>query len=107
MPRTPRRLPRILLAVASVLVMVLTVVAAGANALMGHLAGNITAVDVSSATGGTAAPTQPLAQVNETTGTYQPLNMVLIGSDSRSGAGNATANQRAPTKKRREHIARI
>ena len=88
MPRTPRRLPRILLAVASVLVMVLTVVAAGANALMGHLAGNITAVDVSDATGSTTAPTQPLAQVDETTGTYQPLNLVLIGSDSRSGAGN-------------------
>ena len=93
MSRTRRRLPRIALAVASILVMVLTVTAAGANALMGHLAGNITAVDVTGVTGsGAATPdggaSAPITQMNETTGTYEPLNIVLIGSDTRSGSGN-------------------
>jgi LCP family protein required for cell wall assembly len=53
---------------------------------MNQLQGNITAVDVSEQLG-TVAP-EPLDAVNEETGTYEPLNIVLMGSDTRAGKGN-------------------
>jgi len=89
-----RRIGRVVLAVTSALVLVATVAAAGTNVLIGSLAGNITAVDisenVSSNTGSGDAGS--LSQTDTDTGTYQPLNIALIGSDTRSGDGNSGAH---------------
>lgn len=94
--RTPsrRRLGRVVLVVASSLVVVATVAAATTNVLIGHLAGNITAVDISeNVSGNTGADSShSLTQTDTTTGTYESLNIALIGSDSRSGAGNSGAH---------------
>jgi LCP family protein required for cell wall assembly len=54
--------------------------------VMGQLQGNITAVDISEQLGSTAP--KPIAEVNSETGTYEPLNIVLMGSDTRAGKGN-------------------
>jgi LCP family protein required for cell wall assembly len=85
--RRRSRLPRVLLALVSAMVLVVTVIGAGVTVVMGRLQGNITAVDISENTGATGSP-QSLTEVNEETGTYQPLNIVLMGSDSRVGKGN-------------------
>ena len=82
-----RHLSRLLLTVLSVLVLLATVVGAGVSVVMGQLAGNITAIDVSEQLGGSGA-TEPIVAVNEETGTYEPLNIVLMGSDTREGKGN-------------------
>ena len=94
-PTTPRRrIGRVVLAVASGLVLIATVAAASTNVLIGKLAGNITAVDISeNVTANTGADTtQSLTETDTETGTYQPLNIALIGSDTRSGAGNSGAH---------------
>lgn len=79
-----RRWPRILAATLAGVILVVTAVGAGVNLLLGHLEGNITAVDISGSTGGASAP----AIVNEETGTYEPINILLMGSDTRQGKGN-------------------
>jgi len=82
-----RRLPRVLLAVASALVLVLTVIGAGVSVVMGQLQGNITAIDISENIGPVDS-SKSLTEVSSETGTYEPLNIVLMGSDSRVGKGN-------------------
>jgi len=84
---TGRRLGRVLLAIASAAVLVLTVIGAGVSVLMGQLQGNITAVDISENVD-TEASAAPLNVVDEETGSYEPLTVVLMGSDTRSGKGN-------------------
>ena len=87
MTRSGGGVGRILLALVSAAVLVLTVIGAGVSVLMGQLQGNITAVDISDNV--TSDPTTaPLNAVDEETGTYEPLTVVLMGSDSRSGKGN-------------------
>lgn len=78
---------RVLLAILSVGVLVLTVIGAGVTVLMGQLQGNITAVDISENVD-TESTAAPLNVVDEETGSYEPLTVVLMGSDTRSGKGN-------------------
>ena len=85
--RRRSRLPRVLLAIVSALVLVVTLIGAGVTVVMGRLQGNITAVDISE-NAGPAASNQSLTEVNSETGTYDPLNIVLMGSDTRAGKGN-------------------
>lgn len=85
--RPRRRWPRILAAVAAVIVLAVAIAGAGLNFFVDRLAGNITAVDVSEQIGGTAAPSAPIA-VDEETGNYEAFTVLLMGSDSRSGKGN-------------------
>ena len=86
---TARRVSRVVLAVLSVMVLLATVVGAGVSVVMNQLQGNITAVDISEQLGTEAgADPRPIAQFNEETGTYEPLTIVLMGSDSRQGKGN-------------------
>ena len=82
-----RHVGRVLLAIVSVAVLVLTVIGAGVSVLMGQLQGNITAVDISENVDGEAVAA-PLNVVDEETGSYEPLTVVLMGSDTRSGKGN-------------------
>lgn len=83
---TGRRVARIVLAVVSALVLVATVVGAGVSVVMGQLQGNITAIDVTEQIG--PVESKPIAAVNEETGTFEPLNILLMGSDTREGKGN-------------------
>ena len=84
---TGRRVGRALLAVVSALVLIATVAGAGISVVMNQLSGNITAVDVSENV--EVAPVDaPVNVVNEETGTYEPLTIVLMGSDTREGKGN-------------------
>ena len=82
------RWPRTLAAVAAGAVLLVTVVGAGVTTVMGQLQGNITAVDVSEQLGlASGAPSAPLV-VDEATGDLKPVNVLLMGSDTRSGKGN-------------------
>lgn len=82
------RWPRTLAAVAAGAVLLVTVVGAGVTTVMGQLQGNITAVDVSEQLGlASGAPSAPLV-VDEATGDLRPVNVLLMGSDTRSGKGN-------------------
>lgn len=83
-PARRRRWPRLVAAVLAFAVLAMTAVGAGVNLLLGQLSGNITAIDISDQTGETAAP----ALVDEETGSYTPLNILLMGSDTRQGKGN-------------------
>ena len=83
-PARRRRWPRLVAAVLAFAVLAMTAVGAGVNLLLGQLSGNITAIDISDQTGETAAPTL----VDEETGSYTPLNILLMGSDTRQGKGN-------------------
>ncbi|MDA3021102.1 MAG: LCP family protein [Actinomycetota bacterium] len=65
-----------------------TLVGAGVNLLLGRLQGNITAVDVSEQVGTADQAPEPIAVLDDATGTYTPLNVVLIGSDTRVGKDN-------------------
>lgn len=83
----PRRhVTRVLLAIVSAMVLLATGVGAGVSVVMGQLQGNITAVDISEQLG--PMEVVPLTEVNEETGTYEPLTIVLMGSDTREGKGN-------------------
>lgn len=84
---TGRRVGRVLLAILSAAVLVVTVIGAGVSVLMGQLQGNITAVDISENVD-TAPSAAPLNVVDEETGSYEPLTVVLMGSDTRAGKGN-------------------
>lgn len=83
--RSPRHLPRVIAGVAAALVLLATVAGAGVRAFQGRLQDNITAVDVTEQLGG--SPTQEPLVVDET-GDLQPVNILLMGSDTRSGKGN-------------------
>ncbi len=78
------RLPRIVAGLLAVLVLGVTAVGAGVNLLLGHLQGNITAVNLGTSGSGQSAA----SGVNAQTGQNEPLNLLLIGSDTRAGAGN-------------------
>jgi LCP family protein required for cell wall assembly len=82
-----RRVSRIILSVLSALILVATVVGAGVGVVMGQLQGNIKTVDVSEVLGTEPAKTA-LTAINEQTGTFDPIDIVLMGSDSRTGKGN-------------------
>jgi LCP family protein required for cell wall assembly len=87
--RTGRHIGRVALTIVSVLVLLTTVVGAGVSVVMGQLEGNITAVDVSENLGiDPKSAAEPLNLMNEETGTYEPITVVLMGSDTREGKGN-------------------
>ena len=65
----------------------MTLAGVGVNAMMGRLQGNITAVDVSEQLGGASGEGDTQITVDEA-GSYQPLTVLLMGSDSRSGKDN-------------------
>ena len=86
---TGRHVGRVVVTVLSVLVLLTTVVGAGVSVVMGQLQGNITAVDVSETLGiDPKSAAEPLTVINEETGTYEPVTVVLMGSDTREGKGN-------------------
>ena len=84
---TRRHVGRILVTILSVMVLLTTVVGAGVSVVMGQLQGNIKAVDVSENAGPVSAA-EPLNIINDETGTYEPVTIVLMGSDTREGKGN-------------------
>ena len=84
---TGRHVGRVLVTILSVMVLLTTVVGAGVSVVMGQLQGNITAVDVSENAGPVSAA-EPLNIVDDATGTYKPVTVVLMGSDTREGKGN-------------------
>ena len=84
---TGRHVGRVLVTILSVMVLLTTVVGAGVTVVKGQLESNITVVDVSENSGPVSAA-EPLNIVNEETGTYEPLTVVLMGSDTREGKGN-------------------
>ena len=82
-----RRWPRVLAATLSGAIVAVTLAGVGVNAMMGRLQGNITAVDVSEQLGGAPGEGDTQITVDEA-GSYQPLTVLLMGSDSRSGKDN-------------------
>lgn len=85
--RPRRRWPRVLAAVASVLVL-LVATAGGAFAVLYHkLEGNITSVDISNQLFGSSAAPSSKPVVDEQ-GNYSAVNILLMGSDTRQGAQN-------------------
>ncbi|MFA7324962.1 MAG: hypothetical protein WC005_11475, partial [Candidatus Nanopelagicales bacterium] len=82
-----RRWPRILASIAAGIVLVTAVIGAGVNHLIGQLQGNITTLDVSEQVGGPASDTED-ALVYDADGNVKPLNLLILGSDSRTGKGN-------------------
>ncbi len=84
---TGRHVGRVLVAIVSALVLVATIAGAGISVVMNQLQGNITAVDISENIDPKSAA-EPLNVINEETGTYEPLTVVLMGSDTREGKGN-------------------
>jgi LCP family protein required for cell wall assembly len=74
-----RALKAVAISVAAVLVVVLT----GGFLVYRHLEGNITSMDVQDALG-TDRPTEVIKQDVE----HKPLNILLLGSDTRDGQGN-------------------
>lgn len=84
-----RRASRVILSVLSAMVLLTTVVGAGVSVVMNQLQGNITSMDISEDLGTTpGVDPRSVAQFNEETGTYEPLTIVLMGSDTRAGKGN-------------------
>lgn len=79
--RPRRRWLRILAAVAAGAVLVMTLAGLGVDVTYQRLEGNITAVDISEVTG---RPYVPPVVVDEQ-GNYAPVNILLMGSDTREG----------------------
>lgn len=77
---------RIVATVAAAAIVATSLAGAGYNAFLGQLQGNITTVEVADQLG-TDATMAPLV-IDEATGTYAPLTVLLMGSDSREGKGN-------------------
>ncbi len=90
MPQAARtgRWTKVLTMVLAGAILAATLVGAGVNLLLGRLEGNITAVDVSEEIGSPSQTPEPIAVIDEVTGTYAPLNVVLMGSDTRAGKDN-------------------
>jgi LCP family protein required for cell wall assembly len=84
---TSRHVGRVLVTIVSAMVLLTTVIGAGVTVVKGQLESNITVVDVSENSGPVSAA-EPLNVLNEETGTYEPLTVVLMGSDTREGKGN-------------------
>lgn len=82
-----KRWPRVVAATVSCAILVVTAVGAGATVVLNQLEGNITALDVSEQTGSDVAGTDSIL-IDEVTGETAPFNVVLMGSDSRSGKDN-------------------
>ncbi|MGA0946033.1 MAG: hypothetical protein ACO3UW_09735, partial [Candidatus Nanopelagicales bacterium] len=72
---------RILLSVGAAIVLGLSLTGVGIQVASSRLEGNITAVDISQITGREHVP----IQVVDDAGNYQPINILLMGSDSREG----------------------
>lgn len=75
---------RTVAAVAAAAVVATSLAGAGYNAFLGQLQGNITTVDVADQVG----PIDTGVVIDEETGSYAPLTVLLMGSDSRQGKGN-------------------
>jgi LCP family protein required for cell wall assembly len=88
MPTSRRRWPRILAAVVAGIVLITTVIGAGVNHLLGNLQGNITSLDVSDQLNGSTTPADSAGLVYDAEGNMKPLNVVLMGTDTRIGKGN-------------------
>lgn len=82
-----RRWPKLVAAIASGAILAVTAIGAGVTSVLGQLEGNITALDVSDQTGNAVTSTESVV-VDETTGETAPFNVLLMGSDSRTGKGN-------------------
>lgn len=91
---TTRRWTRTIAAITSGAVVATTMVGAGVTVVMGQLEGNITALDVSEQTGDVVEETTSLV-IDEETGEQAPFNVLLMGSDTRQGAGNKGYGSRA------------
>lgn len=72
--------------IAAAAIVATSLAGAGYNAFLGQLQGNITTIDVAEQLGPDAF-TSPLV-VDEESGSYAPLTMLLMGSDTREGKGN-------------------
>ena len=79
--RGPRRWPRVLLAVAAGIVLLLSLAGVGVDVVSAKLEGNITAIDISDTTG----RPHVTAPVVDEQGNYSAVNILLMGSDSREG----------------------
>ena len=79
--RMRQRWSRVVLAIASGLVLALSLTGLGIQVASSRLEGNITAVDISKTTGRDHVP----VQIVDDEGNYQALNILLMGSDSREG----------------------
>lgn len=78
-----RRWPRIAAVATASVVLVATAAGAGVNAMAGRLSGNITALNVDGGAEGNAT-----VVLDEETGEVAPFNVLLMGSDTRTGKGN-------------------
>ncbi len=83
-PRKRRRWPRVVAAVASVGVLVAASAGAALSQVFTQLEDNITALDISDQVGSD----RPVRPVIDEAGNYSPLNILLMGSDSRQGKDN-------------------
>lgn len=81
-----RRWPRVLAGVLAGAVLVATGAAAFASLTLNHLQGNITALDVTDQIG-PATPT-PSASLPPIESNGEPINILLMGTDTRQGKGN-------------------
>ena len=88
MPTSRRRWPRILAAVVAGIVLITTVIGAGVNHLLGNLQGNITSLDVSDQLNGSTTSAEASGLVYDADGNMKALNVVLMGTDTRTGKGN-------------------
>lgn len=88
MANSRRRWPRIIAALAAGIVLVTTVIGAGVNHLMGNLQGNIKSLDVSSQLDGSTSSPETAGLVYDADGNTKPLNVLLMGTDTRTGKGN-------------------
>ncbi len=88
MANSRRRWPRIIAALAAGIVLVTTVIGAGVNHLMGNLQGNIKSLDVSSQLDGSTNSPETAGLVYDADGNTKPLNVLLMGTDTRTGKGN-------------------
>lgn len=88
MSTSRRRWPRTLAAVLAGLVLITTVIGAGVNHLLGNLQGNITSLDVSGQLNGSTTSPEAAGLVYDADGNTKPLNVLLMGTDTRTGKGN-------------------
>lgn len=79
--RPPRRWGRIVTGVAAGAVLATSLAGIGFDVLYDRLEGNITAVDISEVVGRDTVP----ARVIDEQGNYTPMNILLMGSDTRQG----------------------
>ena len=83
-PGARRRWPRVLMAVLSVLVLVVSAAGAAGALVYNHLGSNITALDITDQVG----TDRPIRPVVDEGGNYSASNILLMGSDTRQGEDN-------------------